>query len=78
MADPKYVVGQIVKWHGHEYVIQGVRSFYGVSWVYDFLPTSDTPVPFHFTGITELEIRPSHITKKWWKFWTTALEKEKL
>lgn len=53
---PKYAIGQTVLWKTKEYTIQGFRDYHGLSWVYDFFPTKDTIVPFHFTGIAEAEI----------------------
>ncbi len=69
MKEPKYTIGQMIEWKRSEYVIQGIRNYQDYCWVYDFFPTRNTIVPFHFTGIPESEISPAYITKKWWKFW---------
>lgn len=66
--EPLFKIGQEVKWKGKILIVQGVRNYQDYCWVYDFFPTTDTILPFHFTGISEKEI--SEIPcKHWWEFW---------
>lgn len=68
MIEPKFKIGDEVIWKGQKYVIQGVRNYQDYCWVYDFFPTTNTLLPFHFTGIAEIEIRQFK-NKRWWEFW---------
>ncbi len=66
--NPKFKIGQEVRWQVYTLIIQGVRDYQGHSWVYDFFPTTNTIVPLHFTGIPEREIYVIR-SKRWWEFW---------
>lgn len=68
--NPRFKLGEEVLWKKKKLVIQGIRNYQGYCWVYDFCPTTDTIVPFYFTGIAESEISPIATSKKhWWEFW---------
>lgn len=56
MSEPKFKIGQEVKWNGQKIIIQGFRNYQDYCWVYDFFPKTGTILPFHFTGIPEREI----------------------
>lgn len=66
--DPKYKIGETVLWSGQKLVIQGIKNYQDYCWVYDFFPTKDTILPFHFTAIPEIEITALP-AKRWWEFW---------
>lgn len=67
VKEPKFKIGEQVRWKNFTVVVQGFRE-YGDAWVYDFFPTQNTLLPFHFTGIPEREVRTFR-TKRWWEFW---------
>lgn len=67
--EPKYKIGEEVIWKSQKLVIQAIRNYQDVAWIYDFFPTTGTILPFHFTGIAEREIQAIQKPKRWWELW---------